>query len=95
MMIDKIGGINPLENLQHVDRVAGSKEIKSDFDSIAVSNEAKEVAQDMFLQEVAEETPDVRSDLVASIKEKIKDPNYLNNAVIASIAERIMVSYGL
>ena len=95
MMIDKIGGINPLENLQHAERAASSKTVKSDFDSIAVSNEAKEVAQDLFLQEVAEETPDVRNDLVARIKEKIKDPNYINDAIIASVADRIMVSYGL
>jgi len=46
------------------------------------------------LNQVAEETPDVRSDLVASIKEKIKDPNYLNQAVIGSAADKILASFG-
>jgi negative regulator of flagellin synthesis FlgM len=47
------------------------------------------------LNQVAKETPDVREDLVASIKEKIKDPNYLNPARIALTADRIMAAYGL
>ena len=46
------------------------------------------------MSQVAEETPDVRSDLVASVKEKIKDPNYLNSVTIGSAADRILDSWG-
>ena len=95
MMIDKIRGVQPLETLQRTESVAPKGRIPSDSDSISVSAEARELAQEMYLQEVADETPDVRSDLVAQIKEKIKDPNYINNAVLASTADRIMMSYGL
>ena len=63
-------------------------------DSINVSDEAKEAARAYFLSQVAEETPDVRSDLVASVKEKIKDPNYLNSVTIGSAADRILDSWG-
>ena len=63
-------------------------------DSISVSDEAKEAAKAYFLSQVAEETPDVRSDLVASVKEKIKDPNYLNSVTIGSAADRILDSWG-
>ena len=94
-MIDKIRGIQPLETLQRTENVASKSRIPSDSDSISVSAEARELAQEMYLQEVADNTPDVRSDLVAQIKEKIKDPNYINNAVLASTADRIMMSYGL
>ena len=95
MMIDKIRGIQPLETLQRPENVVPKNQIPSDSDSISVSAEARELAQEMYLQEVADNTPDVRSDLVAQIKEKIKDPNYINNAVLASTADRIMMSYGL
>ena len=95
MMIDKIRGVQPLETMQRAENVAPKSRIPSDSDSISVSAEARELAQEMYLQEVADETPDVRSDLVAQIKEKIKDPNYINSAVIASVTDRIMMSYGL
>lgn len=47
------------------------------------------------MKEVAAATPDVRADRVAEVKAKIKDPSYLNDAVIQSTADRIMASYGL
>ena len=53
------------------------------------------MAEAYFLNEVADETPDVRSDLVAQIKEKIKDPSYLSAEVINSAAEKIMSSFGI
>lgn len=95
MMIDKIGGINPLNNVQNTRRATETGKITSSPDSINVSDEAKEAARAYYMNKVAEETPDVRSDLVAAIKEKIKNPDYLNSAVIGSAADRIMDSFGL
>jgi len=95
MMIDKIGGVAPLNNVQNTRRANGAESFRSDPDSINVSEEAKEAARAYYLNQVAEETPDVRADRVAELKEKIKDPNYLNPAVISATAERIMASYGL
>jgi len=95
MMIDIIGGINPLNNVQntrHTNDVA-----KSTFgtDSISVSDEAKEMAEVYYMNQVAAETPDVRAVRIAEIKAKIQDPSYLNSAVIASAADRLMESFGL
>ena len=95
MMIDKIGGINALNNVQNTRRTASTESYKSAPDSISVSEEAKEAARAYYLNQVADETPDVRADRIAELKEKIKDPNYLNQAVISATAERIMTSYGL
>ena len=95
MMIDKIGGVNPLNNIQNTKRTNEASTVASTSDSIELSAEAKEASQAYFMNQLAEETPDVRSDLVASIKEKIKDPNYLNPAVISATAEKIMTAYGL
>jgi len=95
MMIDKLGGITPLNNVQSTKRTQGTESVKSSPDSISVSKEAKEMAEAYYLKEVADETPDVRADLVAQIKEKIKDPSYLSSEIFNSTAERIMASYGI
>ena len=95
MMIDKIGGVTPLNNVQNTRRTSSTEGYKSAPDSISVSEEAKEAARAYYLNQVADETPDVRADRIAELKEKIKDPNYLNDAVISATAERIMTSYGL
>lgn len=95
MMIGKIDNVNPLNNVQNTHRAQAKENLYSTKDSIEVSDEAKAASEAYYLNQVAEETPDVRSDLVASIKEKIKDPNYLNQAVIASTADRILESFGL
>lgn len=94
-MIDKLSGVTPLNNVQNTKRTQSTGSVKSASDSISVSKEAKEMAEAYFLNEVADETPDVRVDLVAQIKEKIKDPSYLSAEVINSTAEKLMASFGI
>ena len=95
-MVQNISGINPINNVQNTRRTNGTERtpIADMSDSISVSDEAKEAAKAYFLSQVAEETPDARADLVASVKEKIKDPNYLNSVTIGSAADRILDSWG-
>ena len=95
MMIDKIGGVNPLSNVQNTRRTNGTEKSSFGSDSISVSDGARALAEKYYMQQIAAETPDVRADRVAEIKAKIKDPSYLNNAVIASAADRIMESFGI
>ena len=94
-MIDKLTGVTPLNNVQSTKRTHSTDSVKSSADSISVSKEAKEMAEAYYLNEVADESPDVRLDLVAQIKEKIKDPSYLSAEVINSTAEKIMSSFGI
>ena len=94
-MVDKIGGINPLNNIQNTRRTNAASRYSASSDSISVSEEAQKMAESYYLKTIADETPDVRADLVAQIKEKIKDPNYLNSEVISSAANRIMADFGL
>lgn len=94
-MIGKIDNVNPLNNVQNTHRTEAKGNLYSAKDSVEFSDEAKKASEAYYLNQIAEETPDVRQDLVASIKEKIKDPNYLNQAVIASAADRILESFGL
>ncbi|MBR1535698.1 MAG: flagellar biosynthesis anti-sigma factor FlgM [Treponema sp.] len=95
MMIGRIDNVNPLNNVQNVRRTQEKDTSYSTTDQVSVSDEAKAAAEAYYLNQVAAETPDIRQDLVAAIKEKIKDPNYLNQAVVASTADRILASYGL
>lgn len=94
MMIDKIAGANPLNSLQSTKRTNSAQNVKPSPDKISVSDEAKAAADAYYLNQVADETPDIRSELVEQVKEKIKDPNYLNDATIAMTAERILAAYG-
>ncbi len=94
-MIDKIGGINLPNNVQNSRRTNGTEKSSFGSDSISVSEKAKEMAEIYYMKQVAAETPDVRADRIAEVKAKIKDPSYLNDAVISSAADRIMESFGL
>lgn len=95
MMIERLGGLDPLKNVQSSQKMVNKAPVKMGEDTVSVSAEAKEMAEAYYLTEVASSTPDVRSDLVSQIKEKIKDPSYINNAVIASTADKFMESIGL
>ena len=86
MMIDKIGGINPLNNVQNTRRSNGAAQVRSDADSISVSNEAKEKAAVYYMNQVAAETPNVRADRIAEVKAKLQNPNYLNDSVILYVS---------
>ncbi len=95
MKIDQIGGISPLNNVQNTKRAQNAGSVKGSPDSISVSAEAREMAEAYYLKGIADETPDVRMDLVAQVKEKIKDANYLNPQTISATAEKIMQAYGI
>ncbi|MCR5081430.1 MAG: flagellar biosynthesis anti-sigma factor FlgM [Treponema sp.] len=95
MMIDKISGVQALNQLQSTKRSNNVASSQTTSDEISVSDEAKAMAETLYLNKVADETPDVRADLVEKIKLKIQDPNYLNEATIAATADRILSAYGL
>ena len=94
MMIAKISGDNPLTSLTNTKRTSTTQSVKVSSDEITLSDEAKAMAEARMISQIADETPDVRSELVEQIKQKIQDPNYLNEATIASTADRILSAYG-
>ena len=76
MIIDRLGGINPLENLQNTGRVQRAKHPEK-TDSVNVSSEAKNLSEMYFAMDAVNSAPDVRADRVAEVAEKIKDcPRY-------------------
>ena len=94
-MINGVNNVTQVNNVQNLRKTESSAKVDRDYDSISVSAEAKEMAEAYYLEKVANETPDVRADRIAEVKAKIKDPNYLSDAVIMSTAEKFMTSVGL
>ncbi len=94
-MINGVNNVSQVNNVQNLRKTESSAKVSRDVDSISVSAEAKEMAEIYYMDKVAKETPDVRADRVAEVKEKLKDPNYLNDAVIKSAADKFLSAIGL
>jgi negative regulator of flagellin synthesis FlgM len=95
MTINSIGGINPLDNVNSTQRMRNVARPAQAPDVINLSDGAIRKAEAYYLAEIAASTPDVRADLVEQIKEKIKNPAYLDAIIVDSAAARIMEAYGL
>lgn len=93
MIIDRLGGIEPLKNAQKPQKQVQQAPIQSG-DTVSVSQEAKAMAEAYYLNEIAKATPDIRADLVAEIQEKIQDPSYINDAIVNTTADKILESLG-
>ena len=91
-MINSINSVSQINNVQNLHRNENISRFSPDVDSIDVSSEAREI---YFMEKVARDTPDVRADRIAEIKEKIKDPNYLNDTVINSAADKFLSALGI
>jgi len=94
-MINGVSSVNQVNNVQNLRKTEGASKVSKEVDSISVSAEAKEMAEVYYMEKVANETPDVRADRVAEVKEKLKDPNYLNNVVLNSAADKFLSAIGL
>jgi len=90
MVIDKIGNIN---NIIEPKKTKSISSVKKDgkSDSIQISSEGKKAAETSRLNQIVKETPDIRTDRVREIKEKIKDGSYdfNNNKMLEMVADRI------
>jgi hypothetical protein len=95
MMIDKLGGINPLTAFPSTKPASAAKPAGDNIDTITVSAEAKAYAEAYYLAQVAKETPDVRAALVEQVRLKIQNPGYLNAAIFSTVADNLADSYGL
>ncbi len=95
MMINSVNNVTQVNNVQNLRKNEGASKVSKEVDSISVSAEAKEMAEIYYMDKVAKETPDVRADRVAEVKEKLKDPNYLNDSVLSSAADKFLSALGL
>ncbi len=95
MMINGVSNVTQVNNVQNLRKPENTAKVTESSDTVTVSKEAKEMAEIYFMDKVAAETPDVRADKIAEIREKIKDPSYLNDAIINSAADKFLSAIGL
>ena len=94
MNINSLGHINSVTNQSKASKV--SKTVGTDkTDTIKISNDAKAMAEVYAASETVKASPDVRMDRIAEVKEKLKDPSYIDNKIIESVADSVMDLFGL
>ena len=89
MTIDRIGPIDPIQPGKKPGRtghVSGSPKA----DSISISSEAQKKNEILRVQELAAAAPEIRSERVAELREKINDPSYLNEKVLNATADKLI-----
>ena len=94
MNINSLGHINSVTNQSKASKV--SKTVGAGkTDSIKISNDAKAMAEVYTASETVKASPDVRMDRIAEVKEKLKDPSYIDNKIIESVADSVMDLFGI
>lgn len=94
MSIERLGSIDPLAAYGR-NQKANRAQADDNSDSIVVSEEARIKAELFRLNEVVQSAEDVRMDRVEEVKRKLQDPNYINDKVLSSVADKILESFGL
>ena len=89
MTIDRLGPVDPVSKFNKTDKAARTNK-KAKPDSIDVSSEAKTMGEIYKATEEVKLSPDVRQDKIDEVKEKLKDPSYISDKVLESVAESIM-----
>jgi negative regulator of flagellin synthesis FlgM len=94
MNINSLGHINPITNQNKTSKVskpvdAGGK------DSIKISPDAKAMAEVYNASETVKATPDVRMDRITEVREKLKDPSYIDSTIIEAVAESVLDVFGI
>lgn len=94
MTINRMGPTDPVNKLTKIDKIQKTAQ-QSSSDSIKVSKSVISEAELVKAANIASNAPDIRADRVAEVKAKLQDPNYINDTVINSVAEKIMEDFGL
>lgn len=90
MSIDKIGPPDPV-SAPKVKRIRQKPaDVKPNGDRIRLSDEAKRNADILRVRDMVMDSPSVRTDRVEEVRQKMKDPNYINGAVIDNLAEKFL-----
>jgi negative regulator of flagellin synthesis FlgM len=89
MTIERIGPIDPVQNLKKAGNTAKPK-ASDGADSISFSAEAKSKAEVYNATELAKSAPLVRQERVEEVKRKLQDPSYISDKLIDALADKLM-----
>jgi len=94
MTIDRLGPVDPVSKYNKTGKPAKtSRTVKSDV--VQVSEEALKSAALQQTAEAVRSAPDIRMDRVEEVKEKLKDPNYINDKIVEAVADRLLDVFGI
>jgi negative regulator of flagellin synthesis FlgM len=92
MTIQGIGPLDPITKFNKTDKP--ERVAKTDkSDSINVSEEAKSKAEIYNATEIAKNAEDIRWSKVEEVKQKLQNPDYINQKVIEEVADKIMENF--
>jgi len=94
MTIDRLGPLDPLSKFNKTDKPEKlAKEMTAD--SVAVSEEARHSAALRQTADIVRSVPDLRMDRVEEVKAKLRKPDYVDDAVINTVADRLLDVFGV
>lgn len=80
MMIDKLNGIEPIDNTSRTESVKKPARLSSE-DTINISAESQRLSEAYLAKKIAMEAPDVRQDKIDEVRRKLEDPAYIQHAL--------------
>ena len=89
MTIDKLGPIDPVSKYNKTEKVSKPSN-RERTDSIDFSQEAKSKGEVYKVSEEVKLTPEIRQDRIDEVKKKLEDPNYIDDRVVETVAERVI-----
>jgi negative regulator of flagellin synthesis FlgM len=89
MTIEPLGPIDPIHKVNQTGKTQRQERTEGK-DSVSFSDEARLKAEVYRISEEVKATEDVRADRVAEVKQKLQDPNYIDDEVLNTVADRIM-----
>ncbi|OQX29982.1 MAG: flagellar biosynthesis protein FlgM [Spirochaeta sp. LUC14_002_19_P3] len=94
MTIERLGPVEPATKINKTKTSAEAVQ-SAKADSVTVSEEARRTAALQQTADIVHAAPDIRMDRVEEVKAKLQDPNYINDKVVASVADSILDAFGI
>jgi len=94
MTIDRLGPLDSLSKFSKTDKPEKlTKEMAAD--SVAVSKEARHSAALRQAADIVRSAPDVRMDRVETVKAKLRKSDYIDDAVVNAVVDRLLDVFGV
>ncbi len=94
MEIDPINSVKKIHNTEKINNTKKVSNRKKEVDSVNISPEAREAAENARLVEMVKNSDFNRADKIAELKKKINDEAYLSEVIgdklVENIAEKIL-----
>ena len=94
MSIERLGPLDPVSAYNKNNKTHRAQKPAAG-DSVLVSEEARAKAELLKIAEAVNISSDVRLDRIAEVKQKLEDPNYIDDVVLSKTADSIMDLFGL